>query len=117
MIMNRFSFMIAGVAGLTLLALTTPVLAADAGKEITISGQATCAKCGLKEADKCQTVIQTEAKNGTKVNYYLTDNDVAKNFHENVCQQARKATATGTARKVEGKKGYELTATKISLIN
>lgn len=101
------------VAGALLLAFVAPAFAA--GKEITLSGEAKCAKCALKQGDKCQTVIQTEAKDGKKVTYYLVANDVAKGFHDNVCSEAKKVKATGTVAKVDGKQ--ELTATKIELVN
>ena len=106
-----------GIAGLVLLALAIPSFAADSpkGKERTIKGEAKCAKCMLKEAgvDKCKTVIQVEQKNGKKVNY-LADNDIAKDFHENVCKEAKKVVATGKVKKLEDGK-MELTATKIEL--
>jgi hypothetical protein len=111
--MKRTSLLLLGVAGLLLLALATPTFAADKSKEKTITGEAKCAKCMLKETDKCQTVIQVENKNGKTVNYYLADNDVAKAFHENVCKEAKKATATGTNKKVDGKNQF--TASKIAL--
>ena len=97
-----------------LLALATPAFAADKGKERTITGEAKCAKCMLKEGDKCQTVIQAENKNGKMVSYYVADNDVAKAFHENVCKEAKKVTATGTVAKVDGKS--EITLSKIELV-
>ena len=99
--------------GLLMLALATPTFAAEKPKEKTITGEAKCAKCMLKETDKCQTVIQVEGKNGKTVKYYLADNDVSKAFHENVCMEAKKVTATGTVKKVEGKN--ELTVSKIAL--
>ena len=99
--------------GLLMLALATPTFAAEKPKEKTITGEAKCAKCMLKETDKCQTVIQVEGKNGKTVKYYLADNDVSKAFHENVCTEAKKVTATGTVKKVEGKN--ELTVSKIAL--
>jgi hypothetical protein len=52
-------------------------------------------------------------KNGKTVNYYLTANDVSKAFHENVCKEAKKVTATGTVKKVDGKN--EFTVSKIDL--
>ena len=113
--MKRTSFLLAGIASLLLLAFATPTFAADQPKEKTITGEAMCAKCKLKEGDKCQTVIQVENKNGKKVNYYLTENDVSKAFHENVCKEAKKVTATGTVKKVEGKN--EFTVSKIALAN
>ena len=89
-----------------------PSFAAEEGsaKEHTIKGEAKCAKCSLKETDKCQTVIQTE-KNGKTTTYYLADNDVAKKFHKEVCQEPKKVTAVGTVKKVDGKE--MLTVSKI----
>ncbi len=103
----------AGIAGFVLMALATPSFAKD--KEVTISGEAKCAKCALKQSDKCQTVIQTENKRGKAITYYLANNDVAKSFHENVCSEPKKVTATGTVKKVNGKEQF--TATKIDLVS
>jgi hypothetical protein len=112
--MKRVTKLLTGiVAGLVLAALTTPAFAAENGKEKTITGEAKCAKCALKESDKCQTVIQTEAKDGKKVTYYLVNNDVAKAFHDNVCSGPKKVTATGTVKKVHDKE--EIEVTKIDL--
>ena len=111
--MKRASLLVIGIAGLLLLALATPTFAADKSKEKTITGEAKCAKCMLKETDKCQTLIQTENKKGKTITYYLTDNDVSKAFHQNVCKEAKKVTATGTIKKADGKS--ELTVSKIVL--
>jgi hypothetical protein len=111
--MKRVSLLAVGVVGLLMLALATPTFAAEKPKEKTITGEAKCAKCMLKETDKCQTVIQVEGKNGKTMKYYVTDNDVSKAFHENVCTEAKKVTATGTVKKVDGKN--ELTVSKIAL--
>jgi hypothetical protein len=113
--MKRASLLFIGIAGLLLLALATPTFAAEKSKEKTITGEAKCAKCMLKETDKCQTVIQAENKNGKTVTCYLTENDVSKAFHQNVCKEAKKVTATGTVKKVDGKS--ELTVSKIALAN
>jgi hypothetical protein len=104
------------IAGLAIFALSNSVFAADSGKgkERTITGEAKCAKCMLKEADTCQTVIQAEGKDGKMITYWLADNDVAKNFHENVCHASKKVTVTGVVKKVDGKE--QLTATKIELV-
>src|ERR1051325_2495700 len=114
--MKKLSVLIAAVAGLTVLALATPSLPAEKGKEKTIKGEAKCAKCTLKEAgaDKCQTVIEVEnAKTGKTQKFYLADNTVAKDFHENVCKAPKKVVATGTVKKVDGKN--EFTASKIEV--
>jgi hypothetical protein len=111
--MKNTSLLLSAIAGLMLFALATPSFAADEGKakERTITGEAKCAKCALKEADKCQTVVEVEAKDGKKTTYYLADNPVAKKFHGEICQGPKKVTVVGTVKKVEGKN--ELTATKI----
>lgn len=95
----------------TLLALN--IFAADAGKTVTISGEGKCAKCGLKEADKCQNVIQAQ-EDGKTVTYYLAKNDVSDSFHKNVCTSTKKVTAKGTVKEVNGKK--ELTVTEIKTV-
>src|SRR4051794_32529370 len=102
---------ITGLAAILLLALVSPAFAED--KTITITGQGTCGKCGLKETDKCQKVIQVDKK-GKAVNYYLVENDVSKEFHDNLCKAPKKVTATGTVKKVGDK--LELTASKLELV-
>jgi hypothetical protein len=84
-------------------------LAGD-GKEVTVSGEAQCAKCAMDETDKCQTAIEV-TKDGQKVVYYLENNDVAKAFHKNVCTSNVQATATGTVEMKDGK--HVMTASKI----
>jgi Family of unknown function (DUF6370) len=113
--MKKASVLFSAVAGLVLLAAATPSFAADSGSETerTIKGEAKCAKCLLKESDKCQTVIEAKGNNGRTVKYYVTDNEVAKKFHDEVCQEAKKVTAVGTVKRVDGKR--ELTLTKIEL--
>lgn len=108
--MKRSFAVIAAVAALVLLANAGNALAKE--KQVTLTGEAKCAKCLLHQGNTCQTVIQTE-KNGKTVTYYVADNQVAKGFHKDVCHEAEKVTATGTVKKVGGKR--ELTLTKIEL--
>jgi len=110
MLMKTTTFTASLVAGLLALAWATPALAAD--KELTLHGEAKCAKCALKETAKCQTVIQVK-DHGKTVNYYLTANDAAKKFHHSVCSETKEVTATGKDKVVNGK--HEFTATKIDL--
>src|SRR4051812_5029624 len=105
------------IAGLTAIAalavaFTTSAFAED--KEVTVTGMGKCAKCQLKEADKCQNVIEAK-ENGKKVTYYLTKNETSDNFHENICKEPKKVTATGTVKEEDGKK--MLTVSKIDLAN
>ena len=99
--------LLAGIAGFLTLA-SSPVFAA--GDVQTITGDCKCAKCALHETDKCQNAIQT-TKDGKTVTYYLVDNGVSKDFHENVCKATEKVTATGTVEEKDGK--MMLTASKI----
>jgi len=110
--MKRKIILMASVAGLALLALATPTFAAEDGKEVTITGEGKCGKCSLKETEKCQNVIVTK-EDGKTVKYYLTQNETSKEFHDNICKEAKKVTATGTVKEVDGKK--ELTVSKIEL--
>jgi hypothetical protein len=97
-----------------LLALAAPSFADEKGKEVTITGEGKCAKCILKETEKCQNAIETTTVDGKKVTYYLADNKASKDFHEDLCKEARKVTATGTVKEVDGKK--ELTVSKIEVV-
>lgn len=111
--MKRSTFILTGIMTLLVATLVLPAFAADEkAKEVTITGEAKCTKCALHESKKCQTVIQTD-KDGKSVTYYLTQNSTAKDFHENICEESKKVTATGT---VEVKDGKEmLTVSKIEL--
>jgi RecG-like helicase len=111
--MKKVSLLFSSIAALAILALATPSVAQAKEKEVTITGEAKCAKCSLHQGDKCQTVVQAEGKNGKMVTYYLTDTDTAKSFHENVCHEPKKVTVTGKAKKVDGKR--ELAASEIKI--
>lgn len=107
----KINSVLAGVAGTLLLALATSSTALAAGKEVTLRGEAKCAKCSLHQADKCQTVIQTK-EHGKMVTYWVAQNDVAKGFHKQVCSDSKKVKATGKVTEVDGKK--EITLEKIT---
>ena len=102
---------------ITLLAITGLALSlsssAYAGDEKTLTGEAKCAKCILKQTDSCQNAVQVK-ENGKTITYLLTKNDVSNKFHENVCTESKKVKVTGTVKEVDGKK--ELTVTKIALV-
>src|SRR4029078_9552680 len=104
------------IAGLTAIAalavaFTTSAFAED--KEVTVTGTGKCAKCMLKEADKCQNVIEAK-EGGKKVKYYVAKNETSDNFHDNICKEAKKVTATGTVKEEDGKK--ILTVSKMELV-
>jgi hypothetical protein len=84
------------------------------GKEVTIRGEAQCAKCSLHKADKCATAIVTK-KGGKEEVYYVVDNDASKKGlpHEEICKDTKKVKAKGTVTEVNGRK--ELTVSSISV--
>ncbi len=108
--MKKSFVLFASIAALVLGATTSRALADD--KDVTITGEGKCAKCSLKESTSCQNVIQV-TKDGKTETYYLVQNDVSKKFHENICKESKKVTATGSCKKVDGK--LELTVTKIDV--
>ncbi len=78
---------------------------------VTLKGTMTCAKCGLKMADKCQSVLQVKDGDTTTL-YYIADSDASKGSHEKVCTAAvDNVTITGTVADKDGKKW--ITPTKI----
>jgi hypothetical protein len=84
-----------------LLALSMGLRAQD-GKEVTLKGSITCAKCDLKQADKCATVIKVE-KDGKDVVYYFDQASHKKN-HSKICQTPMPGTVKGTVSEKDGKK-------------
>src|SRR5262245_41816064 len=89
---------------------------AFAAEEVTITGDAVCAKCALKETPKCQNTI-TATTDGKKTTYYLAANAVSKKAHGalGICTASKdapvKVKATGTVSEEDGKK--VLTVSKI----
>jgi hypothetical protein len=98
-------------AGLFLVAMTVPAIAADGEK--TITGMGKCAKCDLHKTDKCQNVVEVERR-GKTIDYYMVDNDVSKDFHKNICKENKKVKVTGVVKKDDDGK-MEITASKIEL--
>ncbi len=96
---------IAALAALALVISLTPRLLAE---EVTLKGEALCAKCELHETDKCQTAIRVKDGDKTTV-YYAANNAVAKKFHGKICQDTAKVTAVGTVEEKDGKKIITLT--------
>ena len=84
------------VVGIILGFVAAPAMAKDE-KEETLKGTITCAKCDLKMADKCHTVIKV----GDKV--YWFDEKSSKDNHKKICTEAKEGTVTGTVKK-EGDK-------------
>ena len=84
-------------------ALVAGLVTSVRAEEITLKGEAVCAKCELHKTDKCQTAIRVK-EDGKEVIYFATDNAVAKEFHHNICQAPAKVVATGNVKEKDGKK-------------
>jgi len=76
--------------------------AEQADKETTLKGKVTCAKCELKQADKCTTVIVVKEKDKDVV--YLFDADGHKKYHDDICTKGKNGSVTGTVSDKDGKK-------------
>jgi hypothetical protein len=74
--------------------------------EQTFEGTLVCAKCFLKKPDakECQDVLLVPAADGTRAEYYIRKNEVAKKAGE-ACTTEVKARVTGTlsAKEKDGK--------------
>jgi hypothetical protein len=90
--------------------IVAAALAQSALAEATkIEGEATCAKCTLKQVDSCQAAITVTSADGKKETILADKNDVAKAFHKNICTDTMKVTAEGTITEKDGKKTIALT--------
>jgi len=105
--------LIALFAGLLLVALTVPAIAADGEK--TLTGVGKCAKCDMHKTDKCQNVVEVTTKKGKVIDYYVVDNDVSKDFHKNICKENKSVKVTGVVKKDDDGK-MEITASKIEVV-
>jgi hypothetical protein len=87
--------------------LLTGVSLAIAAEVKTITGDAVCAKCALKEQAKCQNVVITDDA-GKKTNYYLVGAE-SKKAHGalGICTASKdapiKVKATGDVKEEAGK--------------
>jgi Family of unknown function (DUF6370) len=88
--------------GLAVLAAFAVCIRADEGKEVTLKGEITCAKCDLKKSDSCHTVIKV-TEDGKDVVYWF-EKDSSKKYHKPVCTEAKKGTVKGTVSEKDGKK-------------
>jgi len=91
------------------LALAPAVMAADQ----KIEGEAVCAKCQLKTADKCRAAIQVTSADGKKEVYLTEANDQSKELHSEICKGGKPATVEGTVTEKDGQK--LITITKYAL--
>ncbi len=94
--------MLLGVA--IVFALTLSTKAEEKGKEVTVTGTITCAKCDLGTESKCTTVIKGKATGSDKEEVYYFDEKTGKDNHTKICKEAKKGKVTGTVSEKDGKK-------------
>jgi len=81
--------------------------AEETGKEVTMAGTATCAKCDLGTEKQCTNVLQVKEGDKT-VTYYLAGKaDMA--WHKNICKAPKAVKMTGTVTEKDGKKTFDVT--------
>jgi hypothetical protein len=101
------------VVSLLAAALFTASAAFAADKEVTLVGAGQCAKCSLGVTKACQTAVVVK-QDGKEQVYLLTENDVSKKFHDEVCTDTKQIKVTGVVKDLDGKK--EITASSIELV-
>lgn len=90
-------------AGLLAFASSTP--AAEAAKEVTVTGKLACAMCTLKQADvKTCTNVVVVSEGGKDVVYGLADNAANKAYTMAACEKTLPVKVTGTVTELKGKK-------------
>jgi len=77
--------------------------AQDKGKEVTLKGTITCAKCDLKEAKKCTNAIKVK-EGGKDVVYIFDDNGGKEKYHRDICTSPKEGSVKGTVGEKDGKK-------------
>ena len=108
--MKNFKLLLLVFIGIAMAAFAFSTLAKD-GEEQTLTGQLVCGKCKMHVTDKCQNVLQVQ-KDGETVNYFMTHNEVADDFHDNICKtDGEQVKVTGTVTQENGTN--MATATKI----
>ena len=94
---------ISAFAAAVLLVANSAVADHHESKDVTLKGEAKCAKCAWKKSDKCADVLQVKGDDGKVVTYWLAKNTTSKPLHKSICQDTVKLTATGRVAEFDGK--------------
>src|ERR1700722_9519689 len=105
------SSVLAGFVALMVLAMAVSAFAE--AESVTITGMGKCAKCALHQSDKCQNVVEVE-KDGKTTTYWLEGKKSKEFHHDNLCQDTKKVTVTGTVEEKDGKKMMKVTEIKLA---
>ena len=91
-----------------------PAVTAD--KEVTLTGNLVCAKCGLKEpgVKKCTNALQVKDGEVT-LTYFLSDKGNGEDYHEALCGGGTKAgtKVTGTVTEKDDKRWVKATKVEV----
>jgi hypothetical protein len=90
------------------------ILAALSVPAFAASGEATCAKCDLKVAEKCQLALKVAGADGKTETILADQNTVSKDFHSEICKATKKVTYEGKVTEKDGKKTIELTKIEVA---
>jgi len=100
---------------MTLLTLVFAAMSLAARAEDTkIAGDAMCAKCALKQTDACQMAINVKNADGKEETLLVENNQVAKDFHKNICKETKSVNGEGEITEKDGKKTIALTKIYLS---
>lgn len=91
------------------LGFAASVMAADQ----KFDGKATCAKCDLGIAAKCQAAVIVTSADGKKETYLAAPSDKADALQAEVCGGGKPAEVTGTLIEKDGKKLLQVASYKI----
>ena len=96
------------LALLTILALGLSPIAFAA--DVKLDGEALCAKCQLKTADKCRAAVQVKTADGKTETYLSEVGDAkSKELHSEICKGGKPATVEGTVTEKDGEKVIKIT--------
>ena len=102
--MKKLLFLTVAMLGLTL------VVRAEDKK---LEGEAVCAKCQLKTADKCRAAVTIKTADGKTETYLTEANDEAKALHKEICQGGKPAIVEGSVSEKDGQKIITITKFEI----
>src|SRR5258706_12777576 len=68
-----------------------------AAEEVTLKGRITCAKCDLKVAEACATVVVVKENDKDVVYYFDAAGD--KKNHKDICKTPKEGSVTGEVSK------------------
>ena len=84
-------------------------LASYADDPTKLNGKATCAKCDLGIADKCQAAVVVTGADGKPVTYLSEASPESKELHSKICKGGKDATVEGTVSEKDGKHMIKIT--------